>query len=234
MLSPGLPITTYSNKMYLTLSIRTTKAVAAGLFVLMAILSAADRARAQGDGKYTYEAQAAFIPEELGKVYLGMPFKEFAANFDFAESEIGDTRFGPLPVKFKFEKGPVRSLFVSVHGLTSDQMDELKRPDTVREPNGWEKSVVRLDPGKIPDAGIIYELGIFYDPEYDLRSYVMKKFGEGADIRKPDDEYHFYDVQWVKKTSDGLQWLIRVFDQESKNITLIGRIDGTPWGLDQL
>ena len=62
----------------------------------------------------------------------------------------------------------------------------------------------------------------------------MKTFGEGADIRKPDDEYHFYDVQWVKKTSDGLQWLIRVFDQESKSITLIGRIDGTPWGLDQL
>ena len=207
------------------------KKVFATLFVLGALTAAGF---AQDGPEYSYEAQAAFIPEELGKVYLGMPFKEFAANFDFAESEIGDTRFGPLPVKMKYEKGPVRSLSFSVHGLTSGQIDALKRPETFRGNDGWESTVVRLDSAKIPDAGIIYEIVIFYDPEYDLRSYAMKKFGEGADIRKPDDEYHFYDVQWVKKTSDGLQWLIRVFDQESKSITLIGRIDGTPWGLDQL
>ena len=53
----------------------------------------------QDESKYSYEAQSAFIPEELGKVYLGRPSKEFAANFDLVESEVGYTRCGWLPAK---------------------------------------------------------------------------------------------------------------------------------------
>ena len=188
----------------------------------------------QDESKYSYEAQSAFIPEELGRVYLGMPFKEFAAKFDLSKSEVGDTRFGWLPAKVQHNKGPIRTVHFKVHGLTPEQIEAATKEDKVREPDGWEKRVVRLDPEKIPDAGIIYIMEIEFDPSFDLRGYALKKFGEGADFRKADDEYYFYDVQWVKKTSDGLQWLIRVFDGKEKSISLIGRIDGTEWGLDQL
>jgi len=190
----------------------------------LAILSAA---YGQDDAKYSHEAQAALIPEELGEVYLGMPFKEFAANFDFAESEVHDTRFGPLPVTVKLAKGPVRSVFFKVHGLTQAETAALKTPGTT--------TVDQLDPKNIPDNGFVYEISLTYEPGFDLHSYVIKKYGDNGDVRKSDDPYHMYDIQWFPKTSDGLAWLIRVFhtDKSPKTLRLIGRIPGTEWEIEE-
>ena len=50
---------------------------------------------AQKTPRYSYTAQKRFIPVELGQVYIGMPFKEFASKVDLRNAEAND-RIEPL------------------------------------------------------------------------------------------------------------------------------------------
>ena len=62
---------------------------------------------------------------------------------------------------------------------------------------------------------------------------MLKTFGKNGTVRKSDDKFRFFDIEWTKKTSDNLLWLIRSFHEgEGRNLQLLGRIAGTEWGLD--
>ncbi len=191
---------------------------------------------AQTKSKYSYAAQKNLIPAELGKVYLGMPFNEFAKQFDMKNAEVGDTRFDWLEVKIPVAKGNVTNLTVKVHGLESDEKEAILTEETITKKDEfgeeYEETINRLNLDKLTSKGIVYAMYIDFKKEFDLKSYVIKTYGKKGEVRKADDEYHFFDIQWTNKTSDGLDWLIRSFHEgDSRSLQLLGRIDNTEWGL---
>lgn len=192
---------------------------------------------AQTKAKYNYAAQSKFIPKELGKIYLGMPFDEFAKQIDLKNAEIGDTRFTWLQLTIPFERGNLKKLSVKIHGLTEEDKEKILRREIIKEKDEggyeFEREIERLIVEKIPAKGFVYAMYIDFKPDFDLRNHVIKTYGKDGDVRKSDDEYHFYDIQWTKKTSDGLLWLIRSFHEgNERQLLLFGRINGTEWGLD--
>ncbi|MEZ5344318.1 MAG: hypothetical protein R2681_02075 [Pyrinomonadaceae bacterium] len=188
-------------------------------------------------GKFSYAAQKKFIPKELGEVYLGMPFDKFAAKIDVRYAEVGDTRFDWFELSIPLEKGNVKRLLVRIYGLSQDDKKRILRNETVEKTDDfgdkYEDTVDRVIVEKVDGKGFIYAMYVNFEKEFDLKSHVIKTFGKDGEIRKSDDPYHFFDIQWVKKTPDGLNWLIRSFhDGDSRTLQLLGRIDGTEWGID--
>lgn len=187
--------------------------------------------------KFNYEAQKKFIPKELGKVYLGIPFNEFAKQIDLKNVEVGDSRFDWLELKIAFEKGNISNFTVRIHGLTQDDKKQILSREKIKEKSEsgfeYEREIERLLVDKIPAKGFVYAMYITFRSDFDLKNYVLETYGKDGNVRKADDEYHFYDIQWAKKTADGLDWLIRSFhDGETRSLNLFGRIKGTEWGND--
>lgn len=94
-----------------------------------------------------------------------------------------------------------------------------------------EKEVERISLPALMAAGKLYEVSIFYKEGFELKKYVVTKYGKPEDIYKKGDEYHFFDMQWVKASGDKLTWLIR-FHDETKSLQLAGRIPGHEWSVD--
>ena len=207
---------------------RFTLAIAA---VFVIALSTA--AYSQADGNFNHKAQKDLIPADLGEVFLGMPFAEFVKKIDIAEAE-ADTRFDFISLNIPISKGSIIGLTVRVAGVERDEIESMTRKVEITEKDdigGYTRTVERIDPAKA--TGFVYALYIEFDPEFDLRSHVLKTYGDGGDVRKPDDPYHFYDIQWTKKTDDGLTWLIRSFHEgDGRSLQLLGRISGTEWAVD--
>jgi hypothetical protein len=208
------------------------------IFAIIFLIAAASVAGAQTTARYNYAAQKKFIPSELGKIYLGMPFDEFARQIDLKEAEIGDTRFEWFLVTVPFNKGNVESLSVKIHGLTAEDKARILRRETVgkKDEDGseYEQEVDRLLTDRIPRKGFVYAMYIDFKEDFDLKTYAFKTFGrpKPGDVHK-EGEYHFFDMQWTKRTSDGLLWLIRSFHgDDARTLQLLGRIDGTEWGLN--
>jgi hypothetical protein len=192
---------------------------------------------AQQKADFNYKAQKNYIPKELGKVYLGMPFDKFAKEFDLKNAEVGDTRFEWLELKIPLVKGNVENVIVRIHGLTEEDKKAVLKRETVMKKDEagyeYEDEFDRLLTDKIPAKGFVYAMYIDFKDDFDLKTYVIKTFGKDGEVRKPDDQYRFFDIQWTKKTSDGLTWLIRSFHEgENKSLQLLGRIDGTEWGIE--
>lgn len=209
------------------------------VFIFFVLALSFSFAVAQKKAKYSYAAQKKFIPSELGKVYLGMPFDEFAKQIDLSKADVGDTRFEWLSLEIPFEKGNAASLAVKIHGLSEDDKKAILRRETVKKKdefgNEYETEIDRLIMDKIPAKGFVYAMYVEFKKDFDLKNYAIKTFGTGGDVRKPDDEYRLFDIQWIKKTSDGLMWLVRSFHEgDDRTLQLLGRIDGTEWGLDDI
>ena len=209
------------------------------VLLILAILSLTVSITNAQAAKFSYAAQKKFIPAELGKIYLGMPFKEFAGQVDLKNAEVGDTRFDWFLLTIPFEKGNVVGLSVKIHGLTQEDKAKILRRETVKkkETDGYEyeQEVDRLLIDKISAKGFVYAIYVDFKEDFDLKNYVVKTFGQpkAEDIYKKGDEYHFYDMQWTKKTSDNILWLIRSFHEgDARTLQLLGRIKGTEWGLD--
>jgi hypothetical protein len=194
-------------------------------------------ATARSYAPYSYEAQKAYIPADLGEVYLGMPFKEFVKKIDISEAE-ADTRFDFVSLNIPFEKGSVSSLSIRVDGIDPAAKAAMtkKVEITVKDEFGdFTRLEERIDPAKVGDGGFIYAFYVSFKPEFDLKSYAIKTFGADGEVRKSDDPYHFYDIQWTRKTGDGLIWLIRSFHEgEDRQLQLLGRIPGTEWAIDDI
>ena len=86
-------------------------------FILFILALNFTLAAAQKKAKYNYAAQKNFIPAELGRVYLGMPFNDFARQFDLKNADVGDTRFDWFLLTIPFEKGNIKGLTVKVRGF---------------------------------------------------------------------------------------------------------------------
>ncbi len=206
--------------------------------LLLSILFLASAALAQSPPKFSHEAQKAVIPEELGKVYLGMPVADFAKAIDISKAEAPDPRFADLDLVIPFNKGSVNQIVVKIHGLSRDEINAFVTPQQVEDASpiggAFTRTVHRVNSEKIPQNGFVYVISLKYDPGFDLAGYGVKKYGRGTP-HDPSDDNKFYDMQWVKTSKDGLKWLIRsTWEGDAKTLQLIGRIDGTAWGLDDI
>jgi hypothetical protein len=183
--------------------------------------------------RYNYASQKQFIPVELGKVYLGMPFADFARQIGLKECDI-DNRFEWLECKEPFAKGGIESIVFKVHGLGEDEIAamirKVTRPGKVENGDEYEEEVQMLDAAKIPakNKGIVYQINLQYKKGFALKTQALKMFGPARDVYKPGDQFHIYDMQWTKKTSDGLTLLIRYYE-ETNALMLAGIIDKTEW-----
>jgi hypothetical protein len=189
-------------------------------------------ANAQPAPKFSYPAQKKFIPVELGQVYLGMPFRQFAAKINLKDVE-ADTRFEPLELRIPYKKGNVTGVTVRIHGLSAEEKAAIVKPGSVKDKNDlgeeYERDGELLDASKIPAKGFVYAMYISFKDDFDLKSYVTKIYGKPGDVYKKGDNGYFYDYQWTKKTPDGLTWLIRCYFNEGKSLQLLGRIKDTEW-----
>ncbi len=210
-----------------------SKLVVHTVFVAVLSIVVFSNAAAQERSKYNYAAQKQYIPAELGQVYLGMPFKEFASKIDLKMAE-ADARYGPLQLEIPLTKGNVTMLMVRIHGLDPEESSSILRPDKVMKKGDeglpdQETEIQRLDTAKIPAKGVVYSMYVTFKPGFDLKGFVNKTYGKG-EVRADDDEYHFYDEQWLKTTSDGLGWMIRAFYKgDDRTLQLLGRVPGTEW-----
>ena len=208
---------------------KKTNLILATAFLLTAAAAAMAQTKAPS---YSYNAQRAFIPADLGKVYLGMPLRDFAKQIDISKAE-SSYRFGYLEMVIPFAKGSVEVLRVRVHGLTPEQLDAMHTDEKVmrraESGNEYEETIKRPRASAIPAAGVVYSMYIEFDEGFDLKAWAEKAYGKG-EVRAANDEYHFYDQQWVKSTRDGLGWLIRAFYVgKGKSLQLLGRVPGTEW-----
>ncbi|QQS32056.1 MAG: hypothetical protein IPM50_10265 [Acidobacteriota bacterium] len=204
--------------------------------ICIAIIVLASAASAQRAPKYSYAAQKKLIPSELGQVYLGMPLRDFAKQIDLSRADIEDDRFEEMTLQIPFDKGNIRGFTAKVAGFPVDGRDELLSEATAARKNDeggeFEIEVKRLIMNKIPAGAFVYSITVNFKPEFDQKAWVTKTYGKGT-VRDPKDEYHFSDIEWVKKTSDGLTWLIRsLHEKGERRLMLYGRIKGTEWELD--
>ncbi len=181
---------------------------------------------------FSYEKQKSFIPTELGQVYLGMSFKNFTKLVDLKKAE-ADARFGWLELRIPFKKGNIVELFTKVQGVEEMEQNIFLREEKVMKKSDFDESeyetmVNRVMTEKVPAASFVYQIDIVFKKGFDLENYAVKKYGKPGDVYKPGDDYHIYDMQWSKKTTDGLVWLIR-YHRSTNALQLIGRIDGTEW-----
>lgn len=200
-----------------------------GLFLLIAFVLALPVVHAQ---KYTYAAQKKFIPADLGQVYLGMPFKAFAAKIPVKNAE-ADTRFEHLELIIPYKKGNITGLVVRIHGLDEEEKKAITRRGMVKDKNDlgeeYERETDLLDASKIPAKGIVYAMYISFKEDFDIKAWSAKTYGKPSDVYKKGDNGYFYDYQWGVKSADGLQWLVRCYFNEGKSLQLLGRIKGTEW-----
>jgi len=187
--------------------------------------------KAEKHSSYKYAAQKAFLPVDLGQVYLGMPLKDFASKIDISKAE-ADDRFDYLHLDIPFEKGSITSLSVRVHGLSEEQTKALLTEVSVTKKSSdgteYPQAVKRPKTASIT-GGIVYSMYVEFKKDFDLRSWAEKAYGKG-EFRAKDDPYHFYDQQWFKRTSDGLGWMIRAFyEGKGRTLQLLGRVPGSEW-----
>jgi hypothetical protein len=199
------------------------------IFLTLFLFSAVN---AQPAPKYNYPAQKKLIPVELGQVYLGMPFRQFAAKISLKDVE-ADTRFEPLELIIPYKKGNITGLTVRIHGLSAEEKAAIVKPGKVKGKNDlgeeYERDVELLDAAKIPAKGVVYAMYISFKDDYDLKTWATKTFGKPGDVYKKGDNGYFYDYQWTKRTPDGLTWLVRCYFNNGKSLQLLGRIKDTEW-----
>lgn len=184
---------------------------------------------------YNYAAQQKLIPAELGAVFLGMDLKSFTQKIKLDSADIDDrfeeVRFEYIP----FKKDPIETLWVKFSGLSDEQKAALSQTVTVMAKSDYndipyERETKRLLPFGVPAAGRLYEISLRFKEGFDLEKYAIARYGKSTDVYKKSDDYYFYDIQWVKKTADGLVWLIRYY-KGTNSLKLAGRIPGSEWAL---
>lgn len=201
-------------------------------FISLLFALAASAAFAQSKSTFSYTAQKKIIPADLGQVYLGMPLKDFAARIDLSKAQVDD-RFAWLELEIPFAEGNITSLAVRVHGLSMEEtasiLHKVKAKKKGDNGDEYEAEVKQLKPEAALTKGFVYSMYVGFKKEFDLKKYLDGLYGKGTE-REANDQYHFYDTQWVKKTPDGLVTIIRAFHKDGRSsLQLLGRIDGTEW-----
>ncbi len=208
------------------------------IFVFLVLFILCSVSNSQPKQNFNYPAQKKLIPAELGKIYLGMPFDQFAKLHDLTDAEVGELRFEWLELKIPISNGSVERLTVRIHGLSAEDKKRILKSEILKmtADDGfiYEETVVKLLPDKVPAKGFVYAMYLNFKKDFNQKAYVLKTYGKDGEVRDPKDPYHFFDIQWEKKTSDGITWLIRSFHEDDKRILqLLGRIPGTEWDVGE-
>lgn len=203
--------------------------------VLLALTLAALQmpVHAQVKSKYNYVNQQKLLPAQLGAIFMGMDIKAFSQKIKLTTAEVDDS-FEEFGIVIPFEKGSIKKLVVKFIGLSSEQKEALVKTEKLIEKGEYgdmEREVKRIVPGALMAAGLLYEISIFYKEGFDLKKYVVAKYGKPDAVYKKGDQYHFFDMQWGATSADKLSWLIR-FHEETRVLQLAGRIPGSEWSLD--
>jgi hypothetical protein len=161
-----------------------------------------------------------------------MSFKNFAKLIDLKKAEAA-ADYGWLELSIPFKKGNIIELFAKAHGVEGlDQKIFLREENVMKksefDESEYETMVNRVVAEKVPASSFVYQIDIVFKEGFDLENYAIKKYGKTTDVYKEGDDFHLYDMQWSKKTIDGLVWLIR-YHRSSNVLQLIGRIEGTEW-----
>lgn len=197
------------------------------------LITAPSVLQAQATARYNYSSQQKLIPAELGAIYLGMDLRAFSQKIKIAAAAVED-RFEELTLDIPFEKGNIKKLLVKFTGLTAEQKAALVKTEKIMEKTEYgdlEKEVKRMVMPAVRAAGKLYEISIFYKDSFDLAKYVVARYGKPGEVYKQGDQYHFFDMQWIKTSADKLSWLIRYY-KETNALMLAGRIPGSEWSLE--
>jgi hypothetical protein len=203
------------------------------LLAFIALVSLSTSLQAQVKGKYNYSSQQKLLPTELGMIFMGMDLKAFAQKIKINDAEVED-RFEELTLDIPFEKGSIKKLSVKFTGLTAEQKAALVKIEKMTEKGAYgdfEREVKRISVAALVAAGKLYEIDIFYKEGFDLKKYVVTKYGKPGEEYKPGDQYHIFDMQWSKVSADKLTWLIR-YHAETRSLQLAGLIPGSEWGVN--
>lgn len=190
---------------------------------------------AQAKPKYNYASQQKLIPAELGVIFMGMDLKAFSQKIKINAAEI-EGQFEELKLIIPFYKDNIEKIEVKFTGLGEEQKAKLVKTEKIIEKTEYgdlEREVKRISMPALMAAGKLYEIDIFFKETADLKKYVLAKYGKPAEVYKKGDQYHFFDMQWTKITSDKLVWLIRYYE-ETRALMLAGRISGSEWSVDEV
>lgn len=182
---------------------------------------------AQAKPKYNYASQQKLIPAELGMIFMGMDMKAFSQKIKIDSAE-AEARFEELTLDIPYKKGNIEKLSVKFTGLTDEQKAALVKTVKITEADGYEREVKRISVSAIKATGKLYEIDVFYKEGFDLKKYVLSKYGKPGDEYKKGDQYYIFDMQWTKVSTDKLTWLIR-YHEETMVLQLAGLIPGSEW-----
>jgi hypothetical protein len=191
--------------------------------------------KAQVKPKYNYASQQKLIPPELRAIFMGMDIKAFSQKIKINAAEVED-RFEELKLVIPFNKGNVERIEVKFTGLDEEQKIKLVKTEKITEKTEYgdlEREVKRISMPALMAAGKLYEIDIFFKETVDLKKYVLAKYGKPGEVYKKGDQYHFFDMQWTKITTDKFVWLIRYYE-ETRALMLAGRISGSEWSVDDV
>lgn len=180
--------------------------------------------------KYSYAAQKALIPAELGKVYLGMPLRDFVKNFDLKNNR-ANIQFEEIKLEIPINKGNIEFIEIKAAGATTEEKQAAVKSVIVKTADGFDDEMLKIVPEKIPAKAFVYEIYVRYKPNFDIKTFAVKTFGKQFSTDS-NQQNLLYSMQWAKKSSDRLKWLIRAYDGEfPKGLMMAGRIKGTEWEL---
>jgi len=205
--------------------------------MVTSLLLFASKAFGQMAPEFKYAPQAKLLPSELGRVYLGIRLSDIAKQIDLSKAYVENDRFSELSIEVPFAKANVAGLMLKVAGVPDESRDAMFAPATAKlkyeDGSGeYEADVKRPLIDMMPRDAFVYAIYVSFKPSFDQRAYVKKMYGKGTE-RDPKDPYHFSDIEWSKKTSDGLIILIRSLHEDGMRLLqLLGRIKGTEWSID--
>lgn len=184
--------------------------------------------------KYNRKSQEKLIPQQLGKIFMGMDLKAFQQLIPMDSAEL-DSRFEELRVMdIPINKGNIQSIQVKFSGLSMEEKEALQHEveiiKKVDEAFSYPIKVQRIIANKLPAKGKLYEIYILFKKGFDAEAFVKSLYGPSKDVAKPG-EYYFYDIQWTRRTNDDLGWIIRYF-RESNMLLLASTMPGSEWSVE--
>lgn len=199
-------------------------------FVLFVLTISGETVHAQSARKYNNASQQKLLPVELGAVFMGMDIKSFSQKIDVSKAEADDS-YEWLSLDIPFVKAGITRIIVKFTGLTPEQKEAIIKTEKITEKGEFgdtEREVKRANPAALKAMGALYEISIFYKEGFDLKNYVLAKYGKPDDTYKKGDAYHLFDMQWGKTSLDKLGWLIRYYE-ETRALMLAARVPGSEW-----
>ncbi|MDH3494971.1 MAG: hypothetical protein OEM82_15570, partial [Acidobacteriota bacterium] len=136
--------------------------------VLPAFLSA--------QGTFNYAAQKSLIPKDLGKIYLGMTFKELADEIALGKAVVVNHRFEWLELLVPVKGKDVESVRIRIHGLSQEEKAVMLVSETASD-GDEDEDIERIVVSRIPKSGFVYAMYVEFRPDFNLKSWALRTYG---------------------------------------------------------